>query len=84
MPMNTSATISGRLALGLRFERWLIERVRRIRGTAKLPLTLEYRHIYVMPTRFGAWFGALLALMAIGGCRIEPSLCLTSPATLRV
>jgi uncharacterized protein (DUF58 family) len=74
--MNAPAAASGRLAIGPRFDRWLLDRVRRIRGAAELPLALEYRHIYVMPTRFGAWFGALLVLMAIGGLNFNNNMTL--------
>lgn len=74
--MSLTAAISDRLAIGQRFEEWLLERVRRLRGPAVLPLTLEYRHIYVMPTRFGAWFGFLLALMAIGGLNFNNNMTL--------
>ena len=54
--MNAFAAASGSLALGRRFDRWLLDRVRRLHGATELPLSLEYRHIYVMPTGFGAWF----------------------------
>lgn len=65
-----------RLALGRRFDRWLLDRVRRIRGPAELPCTLEYRDIYVMPTRFGWWFGVLLVLMVIGGLNFNNNMTL--------
>jgi uncharacterized protein (DUF58 family) len=74
--MNTIAAASSRLPIGRRFDRWLLERVRRRRGAVELPLTLEYRHIYVMPTRFGAWFGVLLALMAVGGLNFNNNMTL--------
>jgi uncharacterized protein (DUF58 family) len=74
--MNATTAVNGRLAIGPRFDRWLLDRIRRIRGPAELPLTLEYRHIYVMPTRFGAWFGVLLALMAIGGLNFNNNMTL--------
>ncbi len=28
--------------------------------------TLAYRHIYILPTRYGVFFGALLATMLLG------------------
>jgi uncharacterized protein (DUF58 family) len=74
--MNAFTAASGRLAIGPRFDRWLLDRVRRIRGPAELPLVLEYRHIYVMPTRFGAWFGVLLGLMAIAGLNFNNNMTL--------
>ena len=61
---------------GPRFDRWVLERVRRRRGAVSLPFTLEYRHIYVMPSRFGAWFGLLLAVTAIGGLNFNNNMAL--------
>jgi uncharacterized protein (DUF58 family) len=74
--MTLTTAISERLAIGPRFERWLLDRVRRLRGPAELPLTLEYRDIYVMPTRFGGWFGVLLALMVIAGLNFNNNMTL--------
>lgn len=74
--MNAFAAVSGFLAPGRRFDRWLLDRVRRLRGATELPLTLEYRHIYVMPTVFGAWFAVLLGLMAIGGLNFNNNMTL--------
>jgi uncharacterized protein (DUF58 family) len=64
------------LRLPGRFDRWILERVRQRRGVTSLPHTLEYRHIYVMPTRFGFWFGILLALMVIGGLNFNNNMTL--------
>lgn len=61
---------------GQRFDNWVLDRVRRKRGLTELPRTLEYRHIYIMPTRFGYWFGALLALTAIGGLNFNNNMTL--------
>jgi uncharacterized protein (DUF58 family) len=63
-------------AIGQRFDRWLLDRIRRLRGTTELPQTLEYRYIYVLPTRFGFWFGILLALMVIGGLNFNNNMTL--------
>jgi uncharacterized protein (DUF58 family) len=60
--MHSHAIASEKARIGTRFDRWILERVRQRRGPTDLPLTLEYRHIYVMPTRFGFWFGVLLGL----------------------
>jgi uncharacterized protein (DUF58 family) len=62
--------------LAQRFDDWVLDRVRQRRGTTELPLTLEYRHIYVMPTRFGFWFGMLLALTALGGLNFNNNMTL--------
>ncbi len=73
--------MSGILALdrfqfGQRFDNWLLDRLRRRRGSTQLPLTFEYRHIYVLPTRFGFWFGVLLALMTLGGLNFNNNMTL--------
>lgn len=59
-----------------RFDRWVLDRVRQRRGVTSLPHTLEYRHIYVMPTRFGFWFGVLMALMLTGGLNFNNNMTL--------
>ena len=74
--MNTAALISQENGINQRFNLWILERVRRRRGTPELPFTLEYRHIYVMPTMFGFWFGVLLALTAIGGLNFNNNMVL--------
>jgi uncharacterized protein (DUF58 family) len=65
-----------RLRLGERFDEWLLERLRRRRGPTQLPLTFEYRHIYVLPTHFGFWFGVLLVLMTLGGLNFNNNMTL--------
>jgi uncharacterized protein (DUF58 family) len=59
-----------------RFDGWLLDRVRRQRGATSLPHELEYRHIYVLPTRFGFWFGFLLFLMVVGGLNFNNNMTL--------
>lgn len=59
-----------------RFDRWVLERVRRRRGVTALPHTLEYRDILVIPTHFGFWFGMLLALTVIGGLNFNNNMTL--------
>ena len=59
-----------------RFDQWILDRVRQKRGVVEPPFTLEYRHVYVMPTRFGFWFGVLLALTAIGGLNFNNNMAL--------
>lgn len=61
---------------GQRFDNWVLERVRQRRGPTELPLAFEYRHIYVMPTRFGFWFGFLLALTVLGGLNFNNNMTL--------
>ena len=74
--MQTSVIASEKPGLGQRFDRWVLDRVRQRRGSTELPLTIEYRHIYVMPTRFGFWFGILLALMTLGGLNFNNNMTL--------
>ncbi len=62
--------------IGARFNQWVLERVRQRRGSPTLPFTLEYRHIYVMPTVFGVWFGVLLATTVIGGLNFNNNMAL--------
>ncbi len=62
--------------LAARFNRWILERVRQRRGSPSLPFTLEYRHIYVMPTVFGVWFGILLATTLLGGLNFNNNMAL--------
>jgi uncharacterized protein (DUF58 family) len=74
--MSSSTTIPQTSRLGEQFDRWVLNHARRRRGSAELPMTLEYRHIYVMPTRFGAWFGLLLILLVIGGLNFNNNMTL--------
>jgi len=74
--MASLATAVQSLRPGPRFDRWILQRVRRLRGSPPLPFTLEYRHIYVMPTRFGVWFGILLASTALGGLNFNNNMAL--------
>jgi hypothetical protein len=74
--MNSSVIAKEKAGLGQRFDFWILERVRQRRGVTQLPLTFEYRHIYVMPTRFGFWFGMLLALTALGGLNFNNNMAL--------
>lgn len=50
--------------------------MRRLRGTPDLPLALEYRHVYVMPTVYGAWFGVMLATLLLGGLNFNNNMAL--------
>lgn len=74
--MTASAIATDKPGIAERFDLWVQERVRRRRGPTRLPQTFEYRHIYVMPTRFGFWFGMLLALTVIGGLNFNNNMAL--------
>ncbi len=52
------------------------ERVRKTRGPLTPPVTLEYRHVFVIPTRFGASFGFLLVFMLLGGLNFNNNMAL--------
>jgi len=72
----SSTTATEASSAGQRFDDWVLKRVRRRRGPTELPLTLEYSHIYIMPTRFGYWFGLLLALTVLGGLNFNNNMTL--------
>ncbi len=50
--------------------------IRRRQGTDLLPVTLQRRRLYILPTRAGMAFGALLLLMLIAGLNYANSLAL--------
>jgi len=74
--VNDTALTASQYGYGRRFDRWILDRVRQKRGSPDLPFTLEYRHIYVMPTRFGFWFGVLLAVTALAGLNFNNNMAL--------
>lgn len=74
--MTGAALPTTRPTTGQRFDRWILQRVRDRRGSPQLPFQLEYRHIYVLPTRFGMWFGLLLALTGVGGLNFNNNMAL--------
>ncbi len=65
-----------------RFDRWLLERIRRRRGVTQLPRTFEYRHIFVLPSTFGVGFGIVLGLTAVGGLNFNNNMALLLAFTL--
>jgi uncharacterized protein (DUF58 family) len=50
--------------------------IRRRQGTDRLPVTLQRRRLYILPTRTGIAFGVLLLLMLIAGLNYANSLAL--------
>ena len=50
--------------------------MRRRQGTDRLPATLERRRLYILPTRAGLAFAALLFLMLLAGLNYANSLAL--------
>ena len=55
---------------------WVKKRVRAKRGPMTPPFELEYRHIFVLPTKFGWGFGVMLVFMALGGLNFNNNMAL--------
>jgi len=51
-------------------------RVRNKRGPMTPPFELVYRHIFVLPTKFGWGFGVMLIFMALGGLNFNNNMAL--------
>ncbi len=54
----------------------VMQRARIKRGPMTYPFELQYRHIYILPTKFGWGFGLLLLLMALGGLNFNNNMAL--------
>jgi uncharacterized protein (DUF58 family) len=74
--MSTLAAFSERLFPKEKLHRKFLRRIRSRRGDVSLPFSLEYRHIYVLPTAFGLSFGVLLLFMALGGLNFSNNMAL--------
>lgn len=74
--MTVLATFGERVFPTEKIRRRFIERIRRRRGSVKLPFELEYRHIFVLPTSFGFGFGVMLLFMALGGLNFSNNMAL--------
>ena len=59
-----------------RISAWIKKRVRVKRGPMTPPFELEYRHIFVLPTKFGWGFGVMLVFMALGGLNFNNNMAL--------
>jgi len=55
---------------------WLKQRVLTRRGPMTPPFELEYRHVFVLPTKFGSGFGLMLIFMALGGLNFNNNMAL--------
>jgi uncharacterized protein (DUF58 family) len=55
---------------------WIKRRVQAKRGPMTPPFELEYRHIFVLPTKFGWGFGVMLVFMALGGLNFNNNMAL--------
>ncbi len=62
--------------LATRLNARMAEWMRRRQGMDELPVTLERRRLYILPTRAGLAFGALLFLMLLAGLNYANSLAL--------
>ncbi len=62
-----SAAVSAWWDRLLRFAERRLPALTRHKAAEALPITLDRRRIYVVPTRFGLFFGAFLAVMTLGG-----------------
>ena len=52
------------------------ERIRTKRGPLTPPFELEYRHVFVLPTKFGVAFGFMLVFMVLGGLNFNNNMAL--------
>lgn len=80
--VSLSAATARRLQPGRRFDRWLLERIRRRRGITQFPRTFAYSHIFVLPTAFGVGFGVVLGLTVVGGLNFNNNMALLTAFTL--
>ena len=55
---------------------WIKQRILAKRGPLTPPLELQYRHIFVLPTKFGSGFGFMLVCMALGGLNFNNNMAL--------
>ena len=55
---------------------WIKKRIHVKRGPMTPPFELEYRHIFVLPTKFGWGFGIMLVFMALGGLNFNNNMAL--------
>lgn len=74
--MATVATQAARRPVRDTFVSWLKQRVLTRRGPMTPPFELEYRHVFVLPTRFGWGFGLMLIFMALGGLNFNNNMAL--------
>ena len=55
---------------------WIKKRIHAKRGPMTPLFELEYRHIFVLPTKFGWGFGFMLVFMALGGLNFNNNMAL--------
>lgn len=74
--MSVIVTTPARRSLTNVLSSWLRQRIFSKRGPMTLPFTLEYRHVYVLPTSFGWGFAVMLIFMALGGLNFNNNMAL--------
>ena len=74
--MATLARAQDRFSLTDSITSRIKQRVRSKRGPLSPPFELEYRHIFVLPTKFGLGFGFMLLLMALGALNFNNNMAL--------
>ena len=74
--MATAAAAPARRSARDTITDWVKQRVRSKRGPMTPPFQLEYRHVFVLPTRFGWGFGFMLVFMALGGLNFNNNMAL--------
>ena len=70
------ATVATPLSVKDYLVSWLKQRVLTRRGPMTPPFELEYRHVFVLPTRFGWGFGFMLVFMALGALNFNNNMAL--------
>ncbi len=74
--MATVAAPTARQSIRDNITGWIKRRVLAKRGPLTPPFELEYRHIFVLPTKFGWGFGFMLVFMALGGLNFNNNMAL--------
>lgn len=74
--MSTLARAQKRMSIRDNIANYIKQRVRVKRGPLTPPFELEYRHIFILPTRFGVGFGFMLLFMALGGLNFNNNMAL--------
>jgi len=74
--MTTLARAQDRMSLRDSITNRIKQRVRSKRGPLSPPFELKYRHIFVLPTKFGLGFGFMLLIMALGALNFNNNMAL--------
>jgi len=74
--MSTLARAQERMSIKDSISNRIKQRVRTKRGPLTPPFELAYRHIFVLPTKFGLGFGFMLLFMALGGLNFNNNMAL--------